>query len=316
MVRSPVSLAIQNIGDDPKGPSTSYRVSKDDGRIVYVTIDADVFDEDDYCFTPALIDQLPAFPAGDWNKGHIAKTKERPDPHFTWTRCATLPRVTSTWHKTYVEYKSLELGERLRSDVYEALHPELGEVVAKYAAFEWEIGCLQAETEAYAWIDGHDIGPKFLGHLTEEGRVIGFVMEKLQGRHARVDDLASCAEVVQRLHTLGILHGDLNRHNLLITEDRTALIDFETCTKDQDQAKMAGELQGLKQDLLDNSGTGRQKTYQPQIAQLFDEIYRRDGGMSEEMQKQVEEGRIIMTSEEHKKLLAELRAGRTAYVPV
>ncbi|KAL8704110.1 MAG: hypothetical protein Q9201_002724 [Fulgogasparrea decipioides] len=253
MVSSPGPLAILNIGDDPKDPSTSYRVSKDDGRIVYISIDADVFDEDVYCFPPALIDQLPAFPAGDWNKGYISKTKERPEPHFAWTRCATLPRVTSTWHKTYVEYKSLELGERLRPNVYEALHPELGEVVAKYAAFEWEIGYCQAETEAYAWIEGHGIGLKFLGHLTEEGRVIGFVMQKLQGRHACIGDLASCTEVVQRLHSLGMLHGDLNRHNFLVTEGRTALIDFESCTKSQDQAKRASELQGLERELLDNS---------------------------------------------------------------
>lgn len=37
-----------------------------------------------------------------------------------------------------------------------------------------------AETTAYEWIHGTGIGPAFLGHITEAGRVIGFLMEYIE----------------------------------------------------------------------------------------------------------------------------------------
>lgn len=208
------------------------------------------------------------------------------------------------------------MGQRLKTNVYEASHPELGDVVAKFAIFEWEVGYYEAEIEAYSWIEGHGIGPKFLGHLTEEGRVIGFVLQNLHERHACIDDIVSCTRIVERLHALGILHGDLNRHNFLVTDNRTALIDFEACTKSKDEGEKARELQGLKQELLDDSGKGGEKVLDPYIGEQLVGIYKRDGGISDEMYRQAFEGSITMTSEENKKILEAVRAGRTAYVPV
>ncbi|KAB8277879.1 hypothetical protein BDV30DRAFT_204453 [Aspergillus minisclerotigenes] len=64
-------------------------------------------------------------------------------------------------------------------------------VIAKFARFAWEIQYIEDETTAYQWINGHDIGPRFLGHLTEHGRVIGFLMEGItNARHAGLQDLA------------------------------------------------------------------------------------------------------------------------------
>ena len=69
-------------------------------------------------------------------------------------------------------------------------------IVAKFARFHWEIGYYVAETQAYSWIDGHNIGPKFLVYLTEDGRVIGFLIESVEGRHATVSDLDACKAIV------------------------------------------------------------------------------------------------------------------------
>ncbi|KAL8646274.1 MAG: hypothetical protein Q9226_006932, partial [Calogaya cf. arnoldii] len=77
---------------------------------------------------------------------------------------------------------------------------------------------------------------------------------KLQGRHAGVQDLARCEDVVRKLHSLHILHGNLNRHNFLVDEDQVVLIDFETSACSQDEEKKAEELRGLKKELLDDSG--------------------------------------------------------------
>lgn len=248
------NLEVLHVADDPSSPATIYRLTKDDGRIVHVSIDPGVYDEDDYSFPSILIPKLPPLPPGSWNKGHITRTEENPKPHFAWTRHVNLPRITSTWHGKFVDYNSLAFGENLMPNVSTAFHSELGGVIAKFARFEWEIGAYQAETEAYQWIEGHGIGPRFLGHLTEDGRVIGFLLQKVDGHYAGIEDLPRCEEVVRKLHSLGVVHGDLNRYNFIVAEDRVILIDFETAAKSQDEGEMAAELAGLREKLTDTSG--------------------------------------------------------------
>ncbi len=51
-------------------------------------------------------------------------------------------------------------------------------VIVKFARFPWEIDCYDQGTQAYSWVEGHDIGPAFLGHVTEGERVIGFLLQK------------------------------------------------------------------------------------------------------------------------------------------
>lgn len=78
--------------------------------------------------------------------------------------------------------------------MYEARHVQFeGPIVMKIARFAWEIPQLDAETKAYSWLQGQDFCPAFLGHVTEDGRVIGFIMEHISGaRHADVEDIAEC----------------------------------------------------------------------------------------------------------------------------
>jgi predicted Ser/Thr protein kinase len=128
--------------------------------------------------------------------------------------------------------------------------------IVKYARFDWEIGYYAAETRAYSWIESQHIGPAFLGHLTEEGRIIGFVLERVEGRHATISDLHACESLVTKMHGLGILHGDLNKYNFLITGKCAVLVDFETAQQSQDKKAIQKELEGLKQQLLDESGKG------------------------------------------------------------
>jgi hypothetical protein len=55
---------------------------------------------------------------------------------------------------------------------------------------------------------------------------------------------------------LSILHGDLNKHNFLISERGAVLIDFETAKRAGNGETMEKELEGLAGQLLDESGTG------------------------------------------------------------
>lgn len=104
------------------------------------------------------------------------------------------------------------MGGKLRSNVYEATCSRFeSTVVVKFARFDYEIWQLDAETTANEWIDSHGIGPKFLGHLTEEGRVIGFIVERItEFRDATPDDLTLCQQTLSKIHDLGIKHVDIN----------------------------------------------------------------------------------------------------------
>jgi hypothetical protein len=70
------------------------------------------------------------------------------------------------------------------------------------------------------------IGPRFIGHLNEDGRVIGFVMEKLAGYRAAVKHYWLVRETLRKLHDCRIRHGDLSLNG------NAVLIDFESAELD------------------------------------------------------------------------------------
>ena len=87
------------------------------------------------------------------------------------------------------------------------------------------------------------LGPRFLGHLAEEGRVIGFAMEKVIGRRANKADYNAVRDALTKLHDLGIRHGDINRNNFVITERGAVIIDFEAGVMDSNASEEMTELQ-------------------------------------------------------------------------
>lgn len=119
---------------------------------------------------------------------------------------------------------------------------------------------LKRETEAYKWIEGHKIGPAFLGHLVhlvEEGRVIGFMMECIADfRHATPDDFDLCRLALTKLHTLGIKHGDVNKHNFLVRNEKVTPIDFDCASRTVDPDVLEREVEDLQCQLRGTSGRG------------------------------------------------------------
>lgn len=58
-------------------------------------------------------------------------------------------------------------------------------------------------------------------------------MEYIDGaRFADIGDLAACQEILSRLHSLGIKHGDVNKYNYLIRGGKAMLVDFEASLSD------------------------------------------------------------------------------------
>jgi hypothetical protein len=104
--------------------------------------------------------------------------------------------VTTSWHHNLVDVRSLAsenpLSARVRVVKYNSKS-----VIAKIAQFEFEFEIPQIETEIalYQVIDGQGIGPAFLGHLVEHGRVMGFLIERIEGCHGEIDDIEACQSV-------------------------------------------------------------------------------------------------------------------------
>ena len=255
-------VQILHLSVDEDGSESHFRILVDSKHIKYLTIDAGVFETDDMCFPPKLLSQLPSLPQGDWNLGHIAMNETDDKPWFDWVVKKTFSSIKNPWHPTRVDYLSLKLSEQYMANVYEVRCERFDlPLIAKFARFPYETSWYNVETEAYSWIAGHDIGPGFLGHITEGDRIIGFLLEKIEGRHANTDDLEICRRAVQRLHDLGIVHGDLNRHNFLVRKSEAVLIDFENARKTDDVEEMRKEMAGIEQQLRDTSKRGWKTLY-------------------------------------------------------
>ncbi|KAI9875361.1 MAG: hypothetical protein M1830_008579 [Pleopsidium flavum] len=312
MTTNAANLKILHLGVDDCGLESYFRVLVDCQKVKYISIDGGIYDTDDLCFPPALLSKLPPLPPGDWNLAHIAKSSETTKPHFAWSVQKAFRGITHAWHATKVDYLSLSLGKMLMANVYEASSAHFDTpVIAKLARFPWEIDYYEAETEAYAWIEGHGIGPRFLGHLTEEGRIIGFLLERVEGRHAVIGDLSACRAVVSKLHDLGIVHGDLNKHNFLVFESRVVLLDFETAVRSEDTDAMDRELRMLEQQLRNESGKGAIVTVSPELEAELSEINRRDGGCCDELLEQARKGKITITGEQNREMLKRQRGEPT-----
>ena len=85
---------------------------------------------------------------------------------------------------------------------------------------------------------------------------MGFLLEKVEGRPASLPDLSICNTALEKLHQLGFTHGDVNRHNFLVTEDGVRLLDFEHLQENASPESMRKELESVRAELVDESGRG------------------------------------------------------------
>ena len=82
-------------------------------------------------------------------------------------------------------------------------------------------------------------------------------MERISdAQHASPQDVEVCREVLSRLHGLGVRHGDTNRFNFLVRDDKAILIDFDTAEKCDDRNSLLQELEHLTTCLEDSSRKG------------------------------------------------------------
>lgn len=240
-----------------------YRILAN-AAVKYITVNAGTLDADSLMDMPLEFETiLPPLPYYEdhWTQARISHdaTTGKLTAELS---AAQLPGVQEAWHPEMINFLDMKKGERLSLLAAEYTWTRNGQdipVVAKMARFAWEITYMKAETHMYKILSSLDIGPRFLGHIHENGRVIGFALEKLAGRrHAGPGDLATCQAALRRLHAHGILHGDVSRYNFLIdlVDGTVVMIDFEKTTTGAAKEALDAEEASLEAELAEETGRG------------------------------------------------------------
>lgn len=142
------------------------------------------------------------------------------------------------WHPRTIEYSDLVKVATIQEGRLEVVqHPDLGTepVLVKRAALPEYIDSISRETAFYRLLDGLGVTPLFLGHVTEAGRITGFLSEYVvqqqeedENRHGRDGGTEACLSALRRMHARGIAHMDAHGGNCLVRGDGSAaLVDFE-----------------------------------------------------------------------------------------
>lgn len=277
----------------------------------------------------ALVSQHPTFPdfrgeqldfstvpEGDWNLGHLVPKVDTQKATLGTTETTTLATIGKNWHPCMIDYA--DLGEassgldelQCRHQIYSAVYRGHSGADKVIVSFEWHpetIYGVDHETEIYSLIHGHDIGPKFLAHITENReRVIGYIVSRLAGRPATPGDLQACREVLSKLHGLGIVYGQLKPSSFIIENGRALLHSFAGSYHTNDKNKLDAEMASLEDALQID-----QQPDKPVSQELSDELHsicERDGGIHPAvLYTAVREGKIDITKEEHEGLLFNLQ---------
>lgn len=138
-----------------------------------------------------------------------------------------LPTIKA-WHPVVIDELSLLKRRRwMRTKPLWRCEVNGKPAVAKCLLWPEYLEYTAQETEMYRIIDGHHLGPEFFGHLKRNGRIIGIIVAEVEGHFPTVSDIPACLEILDRLHRLGVRHGDVHPENFIITQDGPVMIDFE-----------------------------------------------------------------------------------------
>ncbi|KAF8908140.1 hypothetical protein CPB84DRAFT_1767402 [Gymnopilus junonius] len=233
------------------GQESEYRILFGD-QVKYIVVNAGTYDMDTLTFPPALLERLPKLPKDGWTTARIFNSSESLSFEVSYKGLA---EVLNVWHPNKVDVLSFTPEERFTERVLGVTYCSKPGII-KFARFEDEIPRMERETTVYEAIDGQGIGPTFLGHLTENDRVIGLLVQRVEGRRANIDDLEACQAIVKRLHSLGVVHGDLNRHNFIVSANSVTLIDFENATINGSTREMEEEYELITRQLVEETGRG------------------------------------------------------------
>ncbi|KAF5878234.1 putative alpha-galactosidase a precursor protein [Botrytis fragariae] len=232
-----------------------FRILVDGKRFKYITIDPGTYLARDLCSPSLLAKKLPPLPSeGDaesWNLARISLVGGIPTVVEAFK--AALPTIDSSWFPkpiSHIDYLSLKFIRKLEPNVHLVSSPAFDKpVIAKVANFYWETDYI-AKIQVYSWLHNCNVLiPKFLGYITEGGRVIGLLTENVEGRRATIADLSLCQTLIRKLHKLGIMHGSLDENKFLISQGKAVLVSLDTAERCEDKKTMEKEMELFAENL-------------------------------------------------------------------
>ncbi len=245
---------------DVAGHSHPLRVlvgNSEKWTIKYVFLDSDVIRGGHFTGPEPFSIDLPHLPSGDWNEASIRLDQHTCAPSINNTTKSMHLGMADDWHPRKIEYVELVKVRTLQPDRLQVVsHPDFdAPVLAKIASFPWDIPPLEREAMMYRLLYSSGIVPEFLGHVTEDGRIIGFMTEFIHETPSiRIKNLRSCQDALRRLHQRGIAHGDAHGDNCLIRNDGSAvLIDFELSIVTSSEAEFNRDLEIMDRCIRANS---------------------------------------------------------------
>jgi hypothetical protein len=141
--------------------------------------------------------------------------------------------------------------------------------ILKICPFKFDLPYFTREMETYNTLykRGCSLIPRLSAYAFErsEEQVIGFICEELQGRFATPSDYGNCRHSLVELHSYGVVHGDLNKFNIIVTVDGPRFFDLEKSvlvtdtqvSKDEFLRLQQEELDGLEKALHNEEGWGK-----------------------------------------------------------
>jgi hypothetical protein len=122
--------------------------------------------------------------------------------------------------------------------------------ILKICPFEYQLKYMSREVRAYNMLRERKcyLVPMILAFVFErsDDQVVGFICSRFEGEFAAPDDYDKCKLSLQQLHSYGIVHGDLNRFNIIMTADGPRFIDLENATLVIDKQDLSGQLEELE----------------------------------------------------------------------
>ncbi|KAI5924345.1 hypothetical protein F4810DRAFT_709680 [Camillea tinctor] len=230
-----ILAALPGYGEE--GNMVRVRFLCDGTSVKYGLIYMDAFHEEWYRASRVNSVILPDLPE-EWTWVCICLNKETGMPfvlnyHNDPIQCEDI----AAWHPMAFEYTEIAKIEQIRVDrgrkedrMWIVQHPSADKrCLMKIAEIPELMGHTKRETEIYKDLEGADIAPQFMGHVMEQGRIVGFLVEWIEDAEEPVleFDTDLLADALSKLHARGILHKDIHAGNFLIKDNRAYIIDFE-----------------------------------------------------------------------------------------
>jgi hypothetical protein len=204
--------------------------------------------QNDYRFPNAQLPAIQESPAtyDHWNQAQLSEDQQNQKCNTNSTTLLSRLNAINEWHPRKIDYLEFVNIKILQQDRLKIVtHPDFElPVLIKIVNSLLEMPSLKQESTIYRLLHGTGATPEFLGHVTEDGQVIGFITEYIEEvRSIRDRNVQGCLNTLRTLHDRGIAHGDAHDGNCLIRKDGTAaLIDFELSLETWSNEEFARDL--------------------------------------------------------------------------